>query len=199
MDNAYFSTKDEMDMLLRIQEEVMKTVVKFAPIAIEKPNDYDARANLMWASSWALNGFLYDGLRQDAIAHRIEHELSAYYDITHGHGLAIIIPRWLKYILNEQTAPRIKRLGENVLNIDSSLPLLDGAEMAINKLEDFFYTTLGLESRLSQLGISEENFSRISEENFSRMAENSCGRIRSMSGFTVLEPEDVEKIYRMCL
>ena len=191
MDNAYFSAKDEMDMLLRIQEEVMKTVVKFAPIAIENPKDYDARANLMWASSWALNGFLYDGLRQDAIAHRIEHELSAYYDITHGHGLAIIIPRWLKYILNEQTAPRIKRFGENILNIDSSLPLLEGAEMAIKKLEDFFYITLGLASRLSQLGISEENFSK--------MAENACGRIHSMSGFTVLEPEDVEKIYRMCL
>lgn len=191
MDNAYFSTKDEMDMLLRVQEEVMKTVVKFAPAAIEKPDDYDARANLMWASSWALNGFLFDGLYQDAIAHRIEHELSAYYDITHGHGLAIIIPRCLKYILNEQTAPRIKRFGENVLGIDSSLSLSDGAEMSVKKLEEFFFDTLGLKSRLSELGIDDKHFSQ--------MAANACGRLGKMSGFTVLNPEDTEKIYRMCL
>ena len=59
-DVAYFSKQDEMDMLLRMQEEVLKTVVKYAPKAIKMPDDYEARANLMWASSWALNGFLYD-------------------------------------------------------------------------------------------------------------------------------------------
>lgn len=92
-DVAYFSTQDEMDMLLRMQEEVLKTVVKYAPVAIKTPDDYEARANLMWASSWALNGFLYDGLSQATICHMIEHELSAFYDITHGHGLAIVTPR----------------------------------------------------------------------------------------------------------
>ena len=190
-DVAYFSTQDEMDMLLRIQEEVLKTVVKYAPKAIETPDDYEARANLMWASSWALNGFLYDGLTQATVCHMMEHELSAFYDITHGHGLAILTPRWLRYILNEETAPRIKRFGENVFGIDDSLSLMEGAEAAIKALEKFFFETLGLKSRLSDLGIDDKNFAV--------MAKKSCGQAGKMDGFTTLMPEDVEKIFRMCL
>ena len=58
----------------------------------------------------------------------MEHELSAFYNITHGHGLAILTPRWLTYVLSEETAPRIKRFGENVFGIDKTLPLMDGAK-----------------------------------------------------------------------
>ena len=157
-DVAYFSKQDEMDMLLRMQEEVLRTVVKYAPIAIEKPDDYEARANLMWASSWALNGFLYDGLQQDTVCHSMEHELSAFYDITHGHGLAILTPRWLGYILDEETAPRIKRFGVNVMGVDAGLSDMDGAKAAIKAMSEFYFDTLGLKSRLSDLGIDDSKF-----------------------------------------
>ena len=190
-DVAYFSQQVEMDMLLRMQEEVLKTVVKYAPVAIREPENYEARANLMWASSWALNGFLYDGLTQDTVCHMMEHELSAFYNITHGHGLAILTPRWLSYILNEQTAPRIRRFGVNVMGVDATLSDLDGAKAAINALEKFFFETLELASRLSDLGIDEQKFSV--------MAKKSCGLNGKMNGFTVLTPDDVEKIFRMCL
>ena len=60
-DVCYFTKHPTMDMLHRIQEEVLKTVVKYAPVALAKPDDYEARANLMWASSWALNNFLFEG------------------------------------------------------------------------------------------------------------------------------------------
>ena len=190
-DVAYFSIQDEMDMLLRMQEEVLKTVVKYAPVAIAKPDNYEARANLMWASSWALNGFLYDGLSQATVCHAMEHELSAFYDITHGHGLAIVTPRWLRYILSEETAPRIKRFGVNVFDIDDSLSIIDGAEAAIEALEKFFFETLGLKSNLSDLGIDDKNFSAMSRK--------ACGSAGKMDGFTVLKPEDVENIFRMCL
>ena len=70
-DVAYFSKNQSMDMLLRIQEEVLKTVVKYAPVAVNKPDDYEARANLMWASSWALNNFLYDGFFQATVCHSV--------------------------------------------------------------------------------------------------------------------------------
>ena len=190
-DVAYFSTQDEMDMLLRMQEEVLKTVVKFAPAAIAKPDDYEARANLMWASSWALNGFLYDGLTQATVCHAMEHELSAFYDITHGHGLAILTPRWLSHILNEATAPRIKRFGENVFGVDSALPLMDGARAAISALENFFFNTLGLKPHLSDLGIDDKNFAL--------MAKKACGERGKLEGFTTLTPADVEQIYRLCL
>ncbi len=191
-DVAYFTTSDQMDMLLRVQEEVLKTVVRFAPIAIKNPENYEARANLMWASSWALNGFIYDGLRQSAACHAMEHELSAFYDITHGHGLAILTPRWLRYVLDEKTAPRIKRFGVNVFGIDRTLSDSDGADASITALENFYFVTLGLKSRLSDLGIDDKNFKI--------MAEKAC-KVRggSLQGFATLYPSDVEKIYRLCL
>ena len=136
----------------------------------------------MWASSWALNGFLFDGLSQSTVCHAMEHELSAFYDITHGHGLAILTPRWLSYVLDEETAPRIKRFGVNVLGVNSSLSDIDGAKEAIKALEKFFFETLGLKSRLSELGIDEK----------------AC-RFDVLHGFTDLTPDDVEEIYRMCL
>lgn len=189
-DVAYFSKQDEMDMLLRIQEEVLKTVVKFAPVAVKKPDDYEARANLMWASSWALNDFLYEGYSQATVCHAMEHELSAFYDITHGHGLAILTPRWLSYVLDEETAPRIRRFGVNVMGIDASLSEMEGAKEAIKALEKFFFETLGLQSRLSDLGIDDRNFAV--------MAKKACfGGV--LHGFTDLTPDDVEKIFRMCL
>ena len=157
-DVAYFSRKDQMDMLLRVQEEVLKTVVKYAPVAVNVGSNYEARANLMWASSWALNGFLYEGFIQDTVCHAMEHELSAFYNITHGHGLAILTPRWLSYVLDENTAPRINRFGENVLGVDPSLSPMEGAKAAIAALEKFFFQTLGLKSRLSDLGIDDSKF-----------------------------------------
>ncbi len=190
-DVAYFTDQEEMDMLTRMQEEVLKTVVKYAPVAIEKPDDYEARSNLMWASSWALNGFLFSGVSQDAIAHMIEHELSAFYNITHGHGLAIIIPRWLTYILSDKTAPKIKRFGVNVLGVDASLSDMDGAKAAIAALEKFYFETLGLQSRLSDLGIDDKNFAL--------MAKKACSAKGKLVGFTTLTPADVEEIFKMSL
>ena len=190
-DMAYFGNSDEMDMLRRIQEEVLSTVVKFAPVAVKDGSNYEARANLMWAASWALNGFLYDGIVQDVVCHQMEHELSAFYDITHGHGLAILTPRWLAYVLNEETAPIIKRFGERVMGVDPTLGLMDGAKASIAALEKFLFETLGLKSRLSDLGIDDRNFAA--------MAKKACGAKGKIESFTTLTPADVEAIFRMCL
>ena len=93
-DSFYFTMQPKMDPIDRVMTELIKTVVKYAPIALETPDDYEARANLMWASSRALNGFVAAGIEQDVSCHLMEHELSAFYDITHGLGLAILTPRW---------------------------------------------------------------------------------------------------------
>ena len=190
-DTVYFAKDERMEMIYGMMEELLKTVVKYAPVAISKPDDYNARANLMWASSWALNGFLGCGIIQAPTCHMIEHELSAIYDITHGHGLAIVTPRWLEYILSPETAPQIKRLGVNVFGVDSSLSDMDGAKEAIKRLSNFFFNTLGLKSRLSDLGIDDSKISV--------MAKKSCGDSGIMQGFATLNPEDIEKILRMCL
>ena len=190
-DATYFTAQSQMDMLVRVQEEVLKTVLHFAPIALETPDDYEARANLMWASSWALNGMLFSGVKQQGACHVMEHELSAYYDITHGHGLAIIIPRWLSYILDEITAPAIYRFGRQCFDvIEDGLDPITGAKQSIAALSYFFFKTLGLESRLSALGIDRTHF----EDMASHATEN--GPINSIKQ---LSKDDVVAIFELCL
>ncbi|MBN2627829.1 MAG: iron-containing alcohol dehydrogenase [Spirochaetales bacterium] len=129
-DVAYFSKKPKMDMLNRMMEEILRTVFRFAPVALREPGNYEARANLMWASSWALNDFLQCGSFEAASCHAMEHELSAFYDITHGLGLAILIPRWMEHVLDDSNATQFKTFGVNVLGLDASLPEREGVQGA---------------------------------------------------------------------
>lgn len=190
LDNYYLAGEATFDLLLEMQEAVMRTVVKWAPVAMREPENYEARANLMWASSMALNSILDGGTVHGCACHAMEHELSAYYDITHGHGLAIVAPRWLTYILNDTTAPAIYRLGTNVFGVEKGLNPMDGAKKAIAALSDFCFDTLGLLSTLTDL--------KIDKTHFKAMAEHACmGGV--ITGPVELRPEDVEKIYEMCL
>jgi len=190
LDNYYLAGDATFDMVLELQEAVMRTVVKWTPVAMKEPENYEARANLMWASSMALNTILDAGTVHGCACHAMEHELSAYYDITHGHGLAIVTPRWLTYILDETTAPAIYRLGVKVFGIEEGLVSMEGAKKAIEAVSDFCFHTLGLKSSLSDLDIDEKHFGD--------MAEHACGG-GVISGIKNLVPDDVEKIYQMCL
>ena len=100
MEDYFVDENGSMYMLDRFKEGMMKTVIKYAPIAIAEPDNYEARANLMWTSSWAINGFSGGLTNCEWTNHMIEHELSAIYDITHGLGLAIVTPRWMRYVLD---------------------------------------------------------------------------------------------------
>lgn len=190
LDNYYLAGDATFDMVLELQETVMRAVVKWTPVAMKKPENYEARANLMWASSMALNSILDAGTVHGCACHAMEHELSAYYDITHGHGLAILTPRWLTYILNENTASAIYRLGTKVFGVEEGLEAMDGAKKAITAVSDFCFKTLGLKETLSELDIDDTHFKD--------MAEHACmGGV--ITGPVNLVPEDVEKIYQMCL
>lgn len=190
LDNYYLAGDATFDMVLEFQEAVMRTVVKWAPVAMKEPENYEARANLMWASSMALNTVLDAGTVHGCACHAMEHELSAYYDITHGHGLAIVTPRWLEYILSETTAPAIYRLGVKVFGIAENLDVNEGAKKAIEAVADFCFNTLGLKADLCDLGIDEKHFKA--------MAQHACGG-GVISGPKNLAPADVEAIYKMCL
>lgn len=190
LDCNYFTAGEKMDMMDRIQEEVIRTVVKFAPVAMKEPENYEARANLMWASTWALNGFLDNGIFQAPTCHMMEHELSAFYDITHGLGLAILTPRWMEYILDNTTAPQFKKFGVNIFGVNNSLSDMEGAKEAIKCLSDFLFQDLGLQSRLSEIGIDDSNFAV--------MAEKACPG-GMLNGYKTLTPKDVEAIFKMCL
>lgn len=187
---VYFNMNADLYMLDTVMEGLMKTVIKYAPVALKEPNNYEARANLMWASSWAINGYINGGKQQAWTCHPIEHELSAYYDITHGLGLAILTPRWMKYVLDEKTAERFYKFGVNVFDIDKNLSPMEVANKSIELLEQFLYNTLGLSRTLTELNIDDSKFSI--------MAKKACGD-NVIKGFKELNKDDIEKILRMCL
>lgn len=95
----YFSHTPEVELTDRLCEAVLKAVIDAAPKALANPQDYEARATLMWAGTLAHNNLLGVGREQDWGSHKLEHELSALYDCAHGAGLAVILPAWMQYAL----------------------------------------------------------------------------------------------------
>lgn len=187
---VYFNMNKDLYMLDCFMEGMLKTVVRYAPIAIAEPENYEARANLMWTSSWAINGFINGGKKKAWSCHPMEHELSAVYDITHGLGLAILTPRWMEYCLDETNVEKYVSFGVNVFGIDANQEPMTIAKQSIQRLSDFFFKTLGLQSTFTEVGIKREDFKE--------MARKAC-RYGDIRGFKTLTPEDVERIYEMCL
>lgn len=187
---VYFNMEQDLYMLDCFMEGLMKTIIKFAPIAMREPDNYEARANLMWASSWAINGFVNGGKQQEWSCHPMEHEVSAIYDITHGLGLAILTPRWMEYCLDESTVSKYVQFGVNVFGIDASLPTMEIAQKSIEMLKDFLFKTLGLKSSFKEVGINDSDFKI--------MAKKACGD-GILEGFKPLGQKDIEEIFKMCL
>ena len=187
---VYFNQNSDFFLLRRFMEGLFKTLIEYGPIALEKPDDYAARANLMWASSWAINDYIKAGDKIPWSCHPIEHELSALYDITHGLGLAILTPRWMEYCLNDDTVDIYVEFGTNVFGIDPGKERFEIAKEAIAKTADFFFNKLGLDDTLSKVGIKEEDFEI--------MAENACRSGGCIDGFVKLDKDDVLNILRMC-
>ena len=141
-------------------ESMLKSLMVNARKCIDNPEDYTARAEMMLCCTYGCNGILALGNSYSGWpCHGIEHALSAYYDITHGEGLAIITPRWMKHILSEKTIDRFVKYGVNVFGIDASLPKQEIAEKAIEATYRFF-ESIGIPMHLSEVGIDE---SRIDE------------------------------------
>lgn len=128
--------------------------------ALEQPDDYRARAELMLDCTYGCNGILALGNSNSGWpCHGMEHALSAYYDITHGVGLAIITPRWMKHILSERTLPRFVKFARNVMGVAPGKDDRETAEKGIDALYAFF-VSLGIPMHLREVGIDE---SRIEE------------------------------------
>lgn len=121
---------------------------------------------------------------------KLEHQLSAFYDITHGLGLAILTPKYLKYALNENNVDRYYKFGVNVFGIDSNLPKMEVAEKAIDCLEKLVYKDLELTDNLSNINIDSKNF----EEMANRICNNGI-----VKGFIDLDKKDVIEILTRCL
>ncbi len=141
-------------------EAGLKSLMVNTRKCLDNPEDYTARAEMMLACTYGCNGIYSLGSSGTGWpCHGIEHALSAYYDITHGEGLAIITPRWMRHILNERTLPRFVKYGVNVFGIDPSLPEMEIAEQAIDETYRFF-ASISIPMHLRDVGIDE---SRIGE------------------------------------
>ncbi len=186
---VYFNTQEDLFMLDCFMEGMLKTIVKYAPVALREPENYEARANLMWTSSWAINGFINGGKRKAWSCHPMEHELSAVYDITHGLGLAILTPRWMEYCLDETNVDKYVQYGINVFGIDASLDKMAIAKESIRLTAEFLFDTLGLQRTFTEVGIKREDYAM--------MAKKAC-RYGDIKGFKTLTPTDVERIFEMC-
>ena len=141
-------------------EAGLKSLMTNGPRCLKNPEDYTARAEMMFVCTLACNNIMSLGNSESGWPmHGIEHALSGFYDITHGWGLAIITPRWMKHILSERTLPRFVKYGINVFGIDASLPEWEIAEKAIDETYQFF-ESIGIPMHLRELGIDD---SRIGE------------------------------------
>ena len=186
----YFTVDDSAFVQDSMAEGILRTCRHAGPAALKDGGDLEARANLMWASSWAINGLLRKGKPQAWSVHPMEHELSAFYDITHGVGLAILTPRWLRHVLSAKTAPKIARFGRRVFDIKSEDDV-DAANEAIEALYDFF-VRMGIPMSLKEVGIGEEHLAEMAKA----CADHAGGVIR---GFVDLKEEDILAIYKACL
>ena len=188
----YFSREADSDLSEGICESILRSVMKNCPIAIREPDNYSARANLMACSSVACAGIPAYGKEDTGWpCHAMEHELSAYYDITHGVGLAILTPRWMRHILFKDPAvtPRFVRFARNVMGLDGDdEPAL--ARAGIDALEQYFKST-GLPMTLGELGIGAEHFEA--------MAAHANPDNFLSEAFVPLTNEDIVEIYRACL
>lgn len=141
-------------------ESMLRSLMINGRKCLENPEDYTARAEMMLACTYGCNGILALGNSYSGWpCHGIEHALSAYYDITHGEGLAIITPRWMRHILSERTMDRFVKYGINVFGIDPTLPKQEIAGKAIDATYEFF-ESINIPMHLREVGIDE---SRIDE------------------------------------
>jgi len=186
----YFNRTKGVDVQDNIAEGLMKAAIKNGPIAIKEPENYDARANLLWGSTLALNGLPGNGRAGGWTAHPIEHELSAYYDITHGIGLAIITPRWMKHCIDTDptTHEKFAVWAKNVWGIEEE-NAEKAARLAVEKLYNFYIEGLEIPMILQDAGIPDQE--KVTEMSTNAVAQ---GGLDGQSPFVSLSVADVEKI-----
>ncbi|MEG0284853.1 MAG: iron-containing alcohol dehydrogenase [Vagococcus sp.] len=187
----YFNQTEDTMVQDGMAEGLMRTVYHYTPIALENPEHKGARSNLMWASSLALNGLTGSGKAGGWSCHGIEHELSAYYDITHGIGLAIITPRWMKHVLNETTADKFAQFGHRVFDLELEKNPMDTAKKAIQAVYDHF-VSWGVPMTLGEVGIDDSLLEEMSEMAIKHKALN-------VDTYVPLNKEDVWSILKESL
>ena len=186
----YFSPVGNLELTDKIAEGLLRTMIKYGKISLENPYNYEARAEIMWASSLAHNGLTGCGGIGDWSTHQLEHDLGGVYDIAHGAGLSAVWGSWARYVYKENPK-RFVQFAENVFGIEK---IGTDEEIAIKGIETMenFYKDIEMPISISETGIN------LSDENVEMLAEKcSNNGTRYIGSFKKLFKEDMAKIYSM--
>lgn len=153
----YYTNTTEVEITDRLCEAVVLTMLKEVPRVIEDPNNYDARANIMWAGMVAHNNVVGVGREQDWNSHGIEHELSALYDCAHGAGLAVIMPAWMEYVAEHHDPMRMAQMATRIFGCQMNFA--DPKATALEGIKAFrrFLVSIGMPINFEQLGAKAED------------------------------------------
>ena len=184
----YFTNTPEVEITDRLCEAVLLTMIKEAPRVIADPDNYEARANIMWAGMIAHNNICGVGRQQDWNSHNLEHELSALYDVTHGAGLAVMMPAWMEYVYKHNVL-RFCQMATRVFGcqMDYENPEATAVE-GIRRFRSFLHS-IGMPINFAELGAKEEDIPVLVE----KLGIGSGKR----AGFMELDRNDVTEIYRI--
>lgn len=185
----YFTNVKNVDLTDRLCEATLKTIIKNVPSALAEPNNYDFRAEILWASTIAHNDLLGTGRIGDWASHDIEHEMSGIYDIAHGAGLAIVFPAWMKYVYKHDIN-RFVQFAVRVWDVEMDFASPERTALeGIQRLENFF-KSIGLPIRFSDLAIPEERIDEMASK-------CTAGDTKTVGNFVRLNKKDIGSIYTL--
>ena len=176
----YFTNTRDVDITDELAEALMRTILKYGIVCVKEPDNYNARAQIMWAGMLAHNNICGVDREQDWASHHIQHRIGAKYDSAHGAGLATIFPAWAQYVYKHDV-PRFVRFATKVMGVDNDV--FHPEEVALEGIRRIkaYFASLGMPTSLSELGVKDEDIKELANFN---------------DGFFVkLTPADMEKIF----
>lgn len=183
----YFTQVPHVDLTDRLIEGTFRTLIRNARILLRDPNNYEARAEIMWAGTVAHNDWLSTGRIGDWASHGMEHELSGIYDIPHGAGLTIVIPAWMQYVYHANVA-KFAQFGNRVFDVEADFGSPETTALeGIRRLKSF-YKELGLPVSLQEVKIPGDRLAEMAAK---------CTERGPIGNFMKLSEEDVCKIYQL--
>lgn len=186
----YFSTTPGVEVTDRVAEGVLQTIVEQGARVMTNPDDYDARANIMWCGTLAHNGICGTGRREDWTSHAMEHEISARHpNVAHGAGLAVIMPAWMTF-MSQHSPEKGAQMARRVFNVqtdDNTAAALEGITLLRN-----FFASIGMPLTLGELGVKEDEISAMVE----RLHEN---KGTTIGGYYPLTATETTEIYHLAL
>lgn len=188
----YFTHTKDVDLTDRLCEGTLRTLIKYAPIVLEEPNNYAARAEIMWAGTVAHNGILGVGREDDWASHKIGHEISAMYDTTHGVTLSIVFPAWMKYVY-KHNIERFAQFAVRVFDVEADFNNIEAVALeGIRRLEEFF-KSIGLPTTFKEAGIPTDKIEEMAKRCIANSGSDSVGF------FVKLYEKDIVEIYKLAL